>query len=877
MAAVNPADSNPDKGENRNLQPDHNRSVFLDLIAAQIGDSTSSAVRMTSVSGILEPTQIVILLVKQCAQLLRHDADLQKDLKLIYPNINLDQYLEGLRGTLNFVSRNYPPEALAQFQLLRDSLPPGIAAVTSRAIARLVSVACNHKIGYLGYYTINNFLKTAAFQNAHQAHAAVRQLRSIISRLHPSEHSSIFRSLQIIYKERESATPEKIVSYLEKISTVLRSHPQPEQRKYFFEMLDKVVSQGWSPIDSMYLIEKLVQHKDPNCRAVGLEYFSEKPSYKGAIIPFMVVVLLREGGITESFRMAKELLQMELAGAGNLKQLSENLLSLIGLPEFDGRKITTDYVLQRARIFSGRGESPSEAVKDMCSSIYLARVEKPAQAAMQVILYDDEPGKLQSAIKEMTFGYGSDQHPLGTTDPRYPELVDQTYQVYRGINEAYSGFAALTHYTRYAGVREHWPLAQFGLDLGRQTEYVYAENPMGCPGRGVKLTGLDRACIFSQSSGWDRDPLAHYKEALPWLSEAFDRVQDSSFFFTQGCQIISNPNAVFEVNLGSRYEPYAYVVFNDHFHTYGKFRALAVPQIALDLIFADTLIPAEQFLAGRRSAPVDINSRDLTPEGLHRICHRLNMPILNLGWPSNFTGGLCQAFPVGYEPFFAQERNLSTRWVDLSGHVHKSMLGGRYRDKVIGSLADEFRVFEELHHNIYELVMGYQRQYQVLQLAFSLWNKGMTLDSGNRRNPLETPWTQSSPLIYRESDPDGHFIPKQFIPGDDSKAPHINPQSFRLLDLAFRINASIRRRNPNAPAEDFPELRLADTWSWSTRPESPFVLDTADMQLHVGNRIIRLAEQKREYQEAAWNAFVMPHLMDISKDCRPFDKLEKQK
>jgi hypothetical protein len=311
------------------------------------------------------------------------------------------------------------------------------------------------------------------------------------------------------------------------------------------------------------------------------------------------------------------------------------------------------------------------------------------------------------------------------------------------------------------------------------------------------------------------------------------------------------------------------MIVNEHFANIGRNKALLVPALILRSKLHGTTIPMDAWHAGVRAAPQDIAASDFTVAGMIAASKRYGSPVLDLGTPSVYSGGLCNAFPPKSAPYWSWEANRSfsgTPFKDMHGHIHKTMATGNWSQTMTPALEEVFAKFKHGHLDVFETAHTYLTINNLFRLAHSLWNKGLTASAD--ATEWEAPDWQSPRKGTVQSE---QFIAEQSANGqrpgaDDS--PAIFPHSFRMLQRAQSIHDDLQRQGIENPNQ-YPILTTAPTFQYAAAPRRGISLPTATMVLTVaGHAPFALLEMPEEHRQAVWQQYVMPLFRDMMVDFR---------
>lgn len=487
------------------------------------------------------------------------------------------------------------------------------------------------------------------------------------------------------------------------------------------------------------------------------------------------------------------------SSAGELESLSEMIHDLFGstqneklLPTLFAKILLIEPKLGKNLLIG--------AYKNLSSS-----PEKPRKVLIDIYLHilevkylkskdQNERNKIVQLIGRLSV---ADNVPYKLSSPEARKCFEEVLKVRSRGFAIHHGFSPLMYEFRRNPERMAPLLARFGSDIGNGAYYINALNPNSMPGRGFQISGINREKTFVKDET-KTDPYQIYKDAWQYLAQDFDAIENTKFTFLRGAIAVSAPDDathLIQVDENGRKVHYSYVVFNDHFsgsnfkHN-GTERIYLIPTEVLNKKLDGTLIDQNDF-TGYNKGNSDINDRDFTLQGLKAEADKINAPILNLGSGTVFSGGLCNAFPVGKKWFYPNELELGAigHTKDIWGVVHKSHVSGIYDSQMNTSTNRLLIPFRQAHDDVYSVSNSLQNRLELAFEALSLWHKGYTAttssqdintddffstvdESQNLDNTDREPWMGNDPSL---SNPDGWWrgeeSPSEELPNGDLLEP----------------------------------------------------------------------------------------------------------
>ncbi len=435
-------------------------------------------------------------------------------------------------------------------------------------------------------------------------------------------------------------------------------------------------------------------------------------------------------------------------------------------------------------------------------------------------------------------------------NPEAIKMQQETEKTLVRLLDVNYGFSALTFDCKRPPSKEPPLLTRFGNDVGK-IEYINAKDINAFPGKGFSISKFNLNKVFVADKTNSTDPFHTYKKAWDWSKEIFDDLPNTEFVFTRGFIAIINKDEKFKLNG----VPYSYLILNNHHHNKGCDTAYLVPTEVLENKLKNTKVPYEDY-TGFSQAHKDANDIGLKLEELIQASNEIKAPVLNLGWGSNFAGGLCNAYPLDSEPLFAWEKELRDGHTkDVWGHVHKSHITGDYTSSFTSKLKAKLEPLKKAHDDIYSITNKYQNLFDIFRISFALWHKGQTI--GERTlDPTDDELSQG--------------FENQKLDLNDINTTQ-NPNSLRMLVEAYKWHEA--RKNGIDDPNYFPILIIKDTFDYWTQPKSPIMLDTYDMTFHMdGKNIPFSTEEIGDIEKEVWSKLVIPQLIGTTKDLVFYDR-----
>ncbi len=511
-------------------------------------------------------------------------------------------------------------------------------------------------------------------------------------------------------------------------------------------------------------------------------------------------------------------------------------------------------------ILDGKGLSESDAT---LSPERLSRelTELYTHAVLIDVLYDPSAERRKVARDFfMRVDVANGDNPPFSLDKTPVEVQErfqgQTEQVMYRAFDGYYGFAALTYPFRRTPVSGMCMMDEMANALSLKLNVVHADDIHRFPGRGRYIEGIVPERVFFGAQGeqtldhWKEHILPHYGPVAGGTQagdvHALDDLVNTKFFFTRGAVACLCPDNPFHKILGTHY---SYLFFNHHFDAQGVRTAFLVPtQVLLDIIepTLEHYNPVvESYPTGKFSS--DINE---TPPLLRRIramCFEAGAPDpIDLGWGSNYGGGLCNGFVPHTAPLHEWENSRDYLYWDAFGHAHK------------WNIAKHSFMLERLHdahEKVWQVTTSLQNRLDLFKIAELQYLRGNTLDRklGEEERRIEPGRGQRIDVDeLRNMDEEDREL----------QARQMMENTHRMLEWVCRWSFECREKD--VPREMRPVFVLQPVLHWAAPPTSPIVIDTA-------NRLIWHKDGTPEFYEdeggvpseqtrEVWNNVVYPHL-----------------
>jgi hypothetical protein len=351
----------------------------------------------------------------------------------------------------------------------------------------------------------------------------------------------------------------------------------------------------------------------------------------------------------------------------------------------------------------------------------------------------------------------------------------------------------------------------------------------------------------------------------PWLAASMRVGGETEYHFTRGFKAIARSLEAAARPLSQEWarkgsydgEPYAALIFNDHFHND------LLPEVRM------WLVPERVFhrkIVWAIENGVDINTLDLTPEGLAEEAEALKLPIFDVGTSCCRWASFANAWPHGKGPAFRWENYNEwaySRW-QSPRHIHRGLAGERYSESLTLPVVEAMVAARVEHDKITPMVNFFLDLHSSFLSMEEAWAKGYA-------NVDEAPAREESPAPRQSG---GNAPPAEGAQGDDSETFDFAPQRLRnrmldhFLDLRNQLlESGAHRRDPSSKALDI-GVELQYTRLFVRQEGTPYI-SGADMMVifpdgkkisllggrHQPGELITQRLERSERMEALWDHY----------------------
>jgi hypothetical protein len=382
------------------------------------------------------------------------------------------------------------------------------------------------------------------------------------------------------------------------------------------------------------------------------------------------------------------------------------------------------------------------------------------------------------------------------------------------------------------------------------------------PGSGMRMWGLDIRNALDLSTPESRQ---RYLKAAPWIAASIRAGQDVAYHLTRGFMAIARTQAAVGQPLSRIWrekgsyegEPYAALIFNDHFHND------RLPEVRMWLVPERVL---NRKLVWAIENDVDINKLDLTPEGLAEEAEFINLPIFDIGCSCVRWGSFANAWPHGTGPAHEWERLNDwaySRW-QSPRHIHRAMSGENYTDglsREVGTVMTAARVEHDKIKHMVDFFLDLHSSFLTMEEA---WAKGYAnaIEEPAREEPPEGPgYTQ-----FGGGQEEGNSSNSDEAPLDMRAR---RPRT-RMLEHFLELRNQIVTTKRGVSRKDIPSLQLQYTRLFARQDQTPYI-SGPDMNLvfpdgklisllggkpRPGELVTKVVEMN-ERMEAIWDQYIV--------------------
>ncbi|MEY4669469.1 MAG: hypothetical protein RL518_2168 [Pseudomonadota bacterium] len=318
--------------------------------------------------------------------------------------------------------------------------------------------------------------------------------------------------------------------------------------------------------------------------------------------------------------------------------------------------------------------------------------------------------------------YGIDAPPGPENSKSIEAPLRETAQAFRLLAAARYGLNVRKGYTRSLIDSNKWLLEHMADELkGGFARYKYRDVD-AYPGSGARLWGLDIRNALDLSSPQSRQ---RWLKACPWIGASLRAGGEVEYHFTRGFKTIARTLEAATRPLSTEWarngsydgEPYTAFIFNDHFHND------LLPEVRM------WLVPERVFhrkIMWAIENEVDINTLDITPEGLAEDANALQLTILDVGTSCCRWGSFANAWPHGKGRAFRWELDSDwcfSKW-QSPRHVHRGLAGERYSEELTAPVARVMAAARVEHDKIKRMVQFFLDLHSSFLTMEEAWAKG---------------------------------------------------------------------------------------------------------------------------------------------------------
>ncbi len=460
--------------------------------------------------------------------------------------------------------------------------------------------------------------------------------------------------------------------------------------------------------------------------------------------------------------------------------------------------------------------------------------------------------------------YGIDSPPAPEDSPLAERPLRETAQAFRLMAAARYGLNLRKGYTRTLRDSDKWLLEHMAEELkGGFSRYSY-QNIDAYPGSGARIWGLDIRNALDLSSSESR---RRWLKVSPWIGASLRVGSEVEYHLTRGFKAIARTldaaggalSREWDRNGSYDGEPYAALIFNDHFHND------LLPEVRM------WLVPERVFhrkIVWCIENGVDINKVDLTPEGLAEDADALQLPIFDVGTSCCRWGSFSNAWPFATGRAFRWEGESEaaySRW-QSPRHVHRAMVEERYSQKLtvgVGRVMVAARVEHDKIHRMVNFFLDLHSSFLTMEEA---WAKGYA-------NADEDPAKEEAPPSNQ-----GQWRGASYPAQQDPESFDLTPQRLRnrmldhFLELRNQLLESVRSQGDRSSKAFDIRLELQYTRLFVRQAGTPY-LSGADMVLvfpdgakismlgghHQPGVVVKQKLERDERMEALWDRHIVSH------------------
>ncbi len=471
------------------------------------------------------------------------------------------------------------------------------------------------------------------------------------------------------------------------------------------------------------------------------------------------------------------------------------------------------------------------------------------------------------AFYSEVYGIDSPPGPEGSWIVEKP--LRETAQAFRFMAAARFGLNLRKGYTRTLQDSNKWLLEHMAEELkGESARYRYKDIE-AYPGSGARMWGLDIRNAVDLSTSETR---RRWLKMCPWIAASLRVGGEVEYHFTRGFKAIARTLDAAAHPLSKEWErkgsydgePYTALIFNDHFHND------LLPEVRM------WLVPERVFhrkIVWAIENGVDINTLDLTPEGLAEEADALQLTIFDVGASCCRWASFANAWPHGRGPAFRWENYNDwaySKW-QSPRHIHRGLAGERYSEILTVPVGEAMVAARVEHDKINHMVNFFLDLHSSFLSMEEAWAKGYA-------NVDEAP-AKEEPPPPRDLDGAPSSGPRSDGSTQDAREEFdFAPQRLRnrmldhFLELRNQLLESKSRRGDRSSKGLDIRLELQYTRLFVRQEGTPY-LSGADMMLvfpdgkrvallggrHQPGELVTQRVERNERMEALWDRHIVSH------------------
>lgn len=410
-----------------------------------------------------------------------------------------------------------------------------------------------------------------------------------------------------------------------------------------------------------------------------------------------------------------------------------------------------------------------------------------------------------------TDDYGVDNGPGPEGSDLAEKPLRETSSAFRFMAAARYGLNVRKAYTRTIHDTGKWLLEQMAEELkGESRRYRYRDIE-AYPGTGVRMWGLDIRNALDLSQPQSR---TRYLKACPWIAASLRAGHEAEYHLTRGFKAIARtldaemrpPSREWRERGSYDGEPYAAMLFNDHFHND------RLPEVRMWLVPERVL---HRKLVWGIENDVDINKLDVTPEGIAEEADDLGLPIFDVGCSCARWGSFANAWAHAAGPAHQWERYSEwaySRW-QSPRHIHRAMASDPYSERLTEDVGRAMVAARVEHDKINRMVGFFLDLHSSFLTMEEAWAKGYA-------NAEEEPAREEAPPPPHDGGPPE---PRTQSNADAPLDFEVRRPRIRMLQNFLQLRNQIVSSTRRVTAKDLPSLELQYTRLFARQKNTPYI------------------------------------------------------